>query len=110
MVGLYQQRSTDATPDDVQLKVAASKGEGVSIRRLELKDALDSTKWKLIPHFFHAVFEKQGDQAKVMDTEESGGCITGVKAVLTMAGQEAAEARVFPIGPFLSAWLPDEEP
>ena len=33
-----------------------------------------------------------------------------MKAILTMAGQEAAEARVFPIGPFLSAWLPDAEP
>ena len=44
VVGLYQQRTSEATPDDVQLKVAASKREGASIRRVELKDALDSTK------------------------------------------------------------------
>ena len=27
-----------------------------------------------------------------------------------MAGQEPAEARMFPIGPFLGAWMPEEEP
>ena len=68
VVGLYQQRATDSAPDDVQLKVAASKKEGASIRKLELKDALDCTKWRLVPHFFDTVYEMQGDKARVIDT------------------------------------------
>ena len=109
MVGLYQQRSTDSAPDDVQLKTAASKRDGASIRKLELGDALDGTRWRLIPHFFDTVFEAQGDQAKAIDTEENSGCITGIRAVLTMAGQAASDAKVFPLQSFLNAWVPEEE-
>ena len=109
VVGLYQQRSTDSAPDDVQLKTAASKREGASIKKLELGDALDGTRWRLIPHFFDTVFEAQGDQAKAIDTEESSGSITGIKAVLTMAGQPPSEAKVFPLQIFLNAWVPEEE-
>ena len=62
VVGLYQQRSTDSAPDDVQLKTAASKRaskrEGASIKKLELGDALDGTRWRMIPHFFDTVFEE----------------------------------------------------
>ena len=32
VVGLYQQRASDAAPDNVQLKTAASKKDGASIR------------------------------------------------------------------------------
>ena len=106
VVGLYQPR---ASSDPVQLKVAASKRDGASVRTIKLEDALDSTKWRLLPHFFDTEFKKQGDTAQAIDTEEFSGAITGIQAVLTMAGQPAGEPRVYPVLPFLSAWAPEEE-
>ena len=108
VVGLYQQRAADATPDAVQLKVASSKKDGAGIRKLELEDALDSTKWRIIPHFIDAEYTIQGDTAQVVDTVEVAGSLTGVCAILTMAGQPPGEKTVYPIQTSLTAWVPEE--
>ena len=106
VVGLYQQR---AASDAVQLKVASSKREGAVIRNVRLEEALDCAKWRLLPHFFESEYDVQGDTARATDTEDASGTITGVVAVLKMAGQPEGEPKVYPIQAFLSAWVPEAE-
>ena len=73
VVGLFQSRASGGGAEHVQLKTAASKRDGASIRQLKLEDALDGTKWMIITHFYEAVFDVQGDQAHVMDTVRKQG-------------------------------------
>ena len=91
VVGLYQARASEADPQRVALKVAAAKRDGASFTKVDLVEALDPDKWRLIPHFVGATYEAGGDTAKVVDTLETSSNITGVVAVLTMAGQPPAE-------------------
>ena len=91
VVGLYQQRASEADPQRVVLKVASAAKDGASTAKLDLVDALDPEKWLLFPHFMEALFEVDGDQAQVLGTEEQGANIVGVRAVLTMAGQIDAD-------------------
>ena len=80
-----------------------------SNKQLKLEDALGSTKWRMITHFYEATYALHGDKAKVIDTEDAGGTIKGVKAVLTMQGQEAEPEAVYPVLAFLQAWVPEPE-
>ena len=109
VVGLFQQRATSGGAEHVQLKTAASKRDGAGIRQLKLEDALDSTKWRVIPHFYESTFDMHGDTARVIDTEESAGTIAGVRAVLTMKGQPPGPEAVYPLIAFLLAWVPELE-
>ena len=61
--------------------------DGAGITKIDLVDALDSEKWQLLPHFMETTFEDGGDTARVLDTDEQHGNLTGVRAVLTMSGQ-----------------------
>ena len=70
VVGLYQQRASEADPQRVVLKVATAAGDGAGITKIDLVDALDSDKWQLLPHFMETTFEDGGDTARVLDTEE----------------------------------------
>ena len=73
---------------------------------MDLVEALDPSKWRLIPHFVDATYEAGGDTAKVVDTLETNNNISGVMAVLTMAGQPPEEPTQFTLATFLEVWVP----
>ena len=110
VVGLYQARASEADPQRVQLKIAATKKDGASFTKTDLSEALDPSKWKIIPHFVGATYELEGDKATVVDTVDAGGNLTGVTAVLQMSGQPAAEPADFQLSTFVDVWVPKEAP
>ena len=63
----------------------------------------------MITHFYESIYDLHGDKAKVVDTEDAGGTIKGVKAVLTMQEQDAEPEAVYPVLAFLQAWVPEPE-
>ena len=47
-MGMYQARASEADPQRVALKMAAAKRDGASFTKIDLVEALDPSKWRLI--------------------------------------------------------------
>ena len=106
VVGVFQSRSSSsASPNEVQLKTALVGTAGAPTTLLPLAEALDGEKWKVLVHFCNGTFKMGQDTADVKQTVVSDGNIVGVRAVLTMAGQQPMPEADYALEAFIDSWV-----